>query len=289
MPFDSDTGNTHTETCDHCHLPLPDDEIISSNINGKELYFCCYGCKAVCETIYGSGMEGFYQRTNEAETLQPPPEIDAQLTVYDIDEVQAEFVDITQPVREIHLLVEGIHCAACVWLIEKRLSSINGVIEANVNLSAKKLHLKWNNQQIPLSEILQLLGQIGYAAVPFDPEAAEGQIKKQNREMLLRLGFAGFAAMNLMWISIALYAGADEGKYKDLFYWISMGLATPTLFYSGYPFFRGAITGLLNRHLTMDLPIAIGAAITYLYSCYAVISGSEQAHVYFVDWASSTR
>jgi len=84
-----------------------------------------------------------------------------------------------------------------------------------------------------------------------------------------------------MWISIALYAGADEGEYKNLFYWISLGLATPTLLYSGYPFFRGAITGLLNRHLTMDLPIAIGAGITYLYSCYVVITGSEYAHVYF--------
>ena len=274
--------STHPpEHCDHCHLPLPVDEIISSTINDKKLYFCCYGCKAVCETIYSSGMEGFYQRTNEGGMLQPPPEIDSQLEVYDIDEVQAEFVDITGDKREIHLLVEGIHCAACVWLIERQLSNTTGVIAANVNLSAKKLHLKWDNSQTKLSTILSVMGQIGYAAVPFDPEAAEGQIKKQNRELLFRLSFAGFAAMNLMWISIALYAGADEGEYKNLFYWISLGLATPTLVYSGYPFFRGAFTGLMNRHLTMDLPIAIGAGITYLYSCYAVIGGSEQAHVYF--------
>ncbi|MBE9526137.1 MAG: heavy metal translocating P-type ATPase, partial [Proteobacteria bacterium] len=196
--------STHLpEHCDHCHLPLPDDEIISSTINDKKLYFCCYGCKAVCETIYSSGMEGFYQRTNEGEMLQPPPEIDSQLEVYDIDEVQAEFVDITGDKREIHLLVEGIHCAACVWLIERQLSNTPGVIAANVNLSAKKLRLKWDNSQIQLSSILQIMGQIGYAAIPFDPEAAEGQIKKQNRELLFRLSFAGFAAMNLMWISIA--------------------------------------------------------------------------------------
>lgn len=267
--------------CDHCRLPLPDDEIISSTINGKELYFCCYGCKTVCETIYGSGMDGFYRRTPEGETLQPPPKIDSQLEVYDLDEIQQEFVDELGDIREIHLLVEGIHCAACVWLIERALSNQQGVVDANVNLSAKKLRLKWDQREVKLSAILHLLGRIGYAAVPYDPEAAEGQIKKQNRDLLLRLGFAGFAAMNLMWISIALYAGADEGKYKELFYWISLGLATPTLLYSGYPFFRGAITGLLNRHLTMDLPIAIGAGITYLYSCYAVFSASEQAHVYF--------
>lgn len=268
-------------TCDHCHLPLPEGEDITSNIKGKELHFCCFACKTVCETIYGAGMEGFYQRTNDGETLQPPPEIDSQLEVYDLDEVQSDFVDSLGDIREIHLLVEGIHCAACVWLIERRLSQLDGILDAYVNLSAKKLKVKWDNRKIQLSEILHILGQIGYAAVPYDPEAAEGQIKKANRQLLFRLGFAGFAAMNLMWISIALYAGADEGKFKELFYWLGFGLATPTLIYSGYPFFRGAITGLLNRHLTMDLPIAIGAAITYLYSCYVVLTGSEIAHVYF--------
>jgi len=226
-------------------------------------------------------MEGFYKRTPDNETLQPPPEIDSQLEVYDLDEVQGDFVDSLGDIREIHLLVEGIHCAACVWLIERRLAMVDGVMDAYVNLSAKKLKVKWDNRKIKLSRILQILGQIGYAAVPYDPEAAEGQIKKANRQLLFRLGFAGFAAMNLMWISIALYTGADEGKFKELFYWLGFGLATPTLIYSGYPFFRGAITGLLNCHLIMDLPIAIGATITYLYSCYVVISGSEIAHVYF--------
>ncbi len=245
------------------------------------MQFCCYSCKTVCETIYGAGMEGFYKRTPDNETLQPPPEIDSQLEVYDLDEVQGDFVDGLGDIREIHLLVEGIHCAACVWLIERRLAMVDGVMDAYVNLSAKKLKVKWDNRKIKLSRILQILGQIGYAAVPYDPEAAEGQIKKANRQLLFRLGFAGFAAMNLMWISIALYTGADEGKFKELFYWLGFGLATPTLIYSGYPFFRGAITGLLNCHLIMDLPIAIGATITYLYSCYVVISGSEIAHVYF--------
>ena len=272
---------SHSETCDHCHLPLPEGEKITATINDKEMQFCCYACKTVCETIYGAGMEGFYQRTPDNETLQPPPEIDSQLEVYDLVEVQGDFVDSLGDIREIHLLVEGIHCAACVWLIERRLAMVDGVLDAYVNLSAKKLKVKWDNRKIKLSRILQILGQIGYAAVPYDPEAAEGQIKKANRQLLFRLGFAGFAAMNLMWISIALYTGADEGKFKELFYWLGFGLATPTLIYSGYPFFRGAITGLLNRHLTMDLPIAIGATITYLYSCYVVISGSEIAHVYF--------
>ncbi|MFK5986200.1 MAG: heavy metal translocating P-type ATPase [Pseudomonadota bacterium] len=269
------------ENCDHCQLPLPVDGIITSTINDKQLHFCCNGCKMVCETIYGSGMEGFYRRTIDGETLQPPPEINAELEVYDLDEIQQDYVDNLGDIREIHLLVEGIHCAACVWLIEQQLAKETGVLNSLVNLSVKKLHLKWDNRKTKLSKILATLGQIGYAAIPYDPEAAEGQIRKQNRKLLLRLSFAGFAAMNLMWISIALYAGADAGKYKDLFYWLGFALATPTLLYSGYPFFRGAITGLLNRHMTMDLPIAIGASITYLYSCYVLFGNNDNAHVYF--------
>jgi Cu2+-exporting ATPase len=272
--------------CDHCKLPLPSGEKITSTINAKQFNFCCHGCKMVCETIYNSGMESFYRLTPDDETLQPPPEIDSQLAIYDLDEIQKEYIitlDNGQlgDLREIHLLVEGIHCAACVWLIENRLTKIKGVLNSSVNLSAKKLHLKWDNREIQLSKILHYLAKIGYSAVPFDPEVAEGKIKKQNRDLLLRLGFAGFAAMNLMWISIALYAGADDGDYKALFQWLGFSLATPTLLYSGYPFFRGAITGLINKHLTMDLPIAIGASITYLYSSYVVFSGSQIAHVYF--------
>lgn len=271
-----------TGNCYHCHLPLPPEgEEYKAEIKGEELKFCCNGCKSVCEAIYSSGMDGFYRRTSEETQLQPPPEIDSQLAMYDLDEVQEEFVNELTPVREIHLLVEGIHCAACVWLIENSLSKIEGILEANVNLSAKKLRLKWDNESIKLSQVLSQLGKIGYAAVPFDPEKAEGQIAKQNRQMLYRLGFAAFTAMNLMWISIALYAGADEGEYKALFQWLGFALSTPTLIFSAFPFFHSAITGLINRHLTMDLPIAIGASITYLYSCYVLFFNVELGDVYF--------
>jgi len=271
-----------TDSCFHCHLPLPPPgEEFSARINGDDLKFCCNGCKSVCEAIYANGMDGFYRRTNEETKLQPPPEVESQLAMYDLDEVQEEYTSDLGAIREIHLLVEGIHCAACVWLIENTLQKLEGVLEANVNLSAKKLRLKWDNEKVLLSQVLTKLGHIGYAAVPFDPEKAEGQLAKQNRQMLYRLGFAAFTAMNLMWISIALYAGADEGEYKALFQWLGFGLSTPTLIFSAFPFFQSAITGLLNRHLTMDLPIAIGASITYLYSCYVLFFNVGTGEVYF--------
>jgi len=227
-------------------------------IEGEPQQFCCPACQMVCSAIYDAGLEGFYDRTPDGTPLAPPPEAPKDLALYDLDEVQAEFVDELTREREISLLVEGIHCAACVWLIERSLGQLPGVLKVAVNLSGKRLAVRWDNAQVKLSQILAHLSHIGYAAVPYDPEVAEGQLKRQNRSMLFRMAFAGFSAMNLMWVSIALYSGADEGEFRNLFHWVGFALATPTLLYSGWPFFSGAWTGLRRLHLTMDLPITTG-------------------------------
>ncbi|MCU7809804.1 MAG: heavy metal translocating P-type ATPase, partial [Candidatus Thiodiazotropha sp. (ex Notomyrtea botanica)] len=269
------------QTCFHCSLPVPPHEEVEAEIEGEMQQFCCTGCKAVCQAIFSAGLEGFYQRTPEDACLAPPPEIPKELALYDLDEVQEEFVGGLEEERDIHLLIEGIHCAACVWLIEHTLNAMPGVVTAQVNLSGKRLHVKWHNGRLPLSQIIQRLGQIGYAAVPYDPEVAEGALKKQNRHLLYRMAFAAFGMMNLMWISIALYAGANQGEFRSLFHWVGFALATPVLLYSGYPFYKGAWSGLKNFHLGMDLPIAIGASITYLYSVYVTLSGSVVGEVYY--------
>ncbi|MDH5572569.1 MAG: heavy metal translocating P-type ATPase [Gammaproteobacteria bacterium] len=270
--------------CFHCGLPLPDKNPFVETIKGQEREFCCYGCQSVCKVIYDAGLEGFYQRTPEGSLLAPPPETPKDLGFYDLDEVQSEFVtklDVSAEARDIHLLVEGIHCAACVWLIERTLLRMDGVMSCNVNLSGKRLHLRWDNSRIRLSNILRRLADIGYAAVPYDQEAAEGALKDQNRALLFRMAFAGFAMMNLLWISIALYSGADKGEFRSLFQWVGFALATPTLFYSGWPFLKGAMTGLRQGHLGMDLPIAIGASTTYLYSIYVMLGYTRTGEVYY--------
>ena len=266
--------------CFHCSLPLPEQDF-TADIQGETRHFCCFGCQSVCEAIYAAGMEGFYQRTPEGVLLEPPPPPPQDLGLYDLEEVQAEFVREIGQEREIHLLVEGIHCAACVWLIEHSLNKLPGVLSARVNLSAKRLLLRWDNDRIKLSEILAALARVGYAATPFDPEAAEGILKKQTRDLLFRITFAGFTMMNLLWISIALYAGADEGEYRSLFHWLGFALATPTLFYSGWPFLKGAWTSVRTGHLGMDLPIAIGATVTWAYSSWVTFLDLPDHQVYF--------
>ena len=267
--------------CYHCGLPVAKVGHVYAELAGKKRIFCCLGCQTACTAIYDAGLQGFYQKIAENKALAPPPPLPSELASYDLDEVQADYVTSHNQYRTIHLLVDGIHCIACVWLIEKMLRSEKGVIAADVNLTAKRLRLKWDSSNTTLSHIIHALAQIGYAATPFNPEEAEGALAKRHRYLLYRMAFAGFAMMNLLWVSIALYAGADQGQFRTWFYWISLILATPTLFYSGYPFLSQALSGLKRKVLTMDLPIAIGALATYSYSCYVLLAATDTGAIYF--------
>ena len=270
-----------TDGCFHCGLPITAGASYHAGLNGVERDFCCLGCQSVCAAIFKAGLKGYYQRTPEGVLLAPPPEPPKDIEIYDLDEVQQEFITCSGDLRDIHLLVEGIHCPACVWLIERGLQREPGVQSANVNLAAKRIHLRWDSKRNKLSNLIRALAKIGYAAVPYDSENAEGVIKKTNRSMLFRLFFAGFAMMNLIWISIALYSGANKGEFREFFHWMGFALATPTLLYAGYPFYRGAIGGLRVWRLTMDLPIAIGLSVTYAYSTYITVTANKIGEVYF--------
>ncbi len=267
--------------CYHCGLPVEKLGSFIAKVANKDHDFCCFGCQTVCQTIHDAGLQSFYQKTPEGKNLAPPPLLPTELASYDLDEVQSDYVDKLGDIRTISLLVEGIHCAACVWLIEHSLAKQQAVVSAEVNLTSKRLRLKWDNRLSSLSTFLLALGDIGYAAIPFDPDTAEGALVRRHRSLLYRMAFAGFAMMNLMWISIALYSGADQGEFKNWFHWVSFLIATPTLLYAGYPFLRNAVIGLRRRYLTMDLPIAIGAVATYSYSTFITATGSIHGHVYF--------
>jgi Cu2+-exporting ATPase len=275
--------NTHLAHagCFHCSLEIPSDVHFHSPLDGAERNFCCFACQSVCLAIYEAGLQGYYQRTPDGILLAPPPTPPKDVEMYDLEDVQQEFVTGKDEDRHAHLLVEGIHCAACVWLIERGMMRIPGVFSANVNLAGKRLHLRWDNQRVKLSTIINQLAKIGYSGVPYDPEAAEGSMKRANRAMLFRLFFAGFAMMNLTLISIALYSGAGSGQFRSFFHWMGCALATPTLLYSAFPFFKGAWSGLRNLRLTMDLPIAIGLSVTYIYSVYITLSPYAVGEVYF--------
>ena len=277
----NDAGLLAHAGCFHCGLPIAADADYHCGLGGETRDFCCFACQSVCAAIYGAGLEGYYQRTPQGTLLAPPPLPPKDMEMYDLDEVQQDFISCQGDVRDIHLLVEGIHCAACVWLIERSLMRVPGVLAANVNLTGKRLHLRWDNKRVKLSTFIRELSKIGYAGIPYDTESAEGALKRANRAMLYRLFFSGFTMMNMFLISVALYSGANDGQFRDFFHWMGFALATPTLLYAGYPFFKGAWSGLRNARLTMDLPIVIGLSVTYGYSFYVTASRSGIGEVYF--------
>lgn len=281
LPLSGATSSENVGGCFHCGLPADEPGRFELEINGVTRKFCCPACRAVCHAIHESGLEGFYERIPASRPMAPPPEPDADLSMYNLDDVQSEFIAELGEHRSINLLVEGIHCPACVWLIERSLGSLPGVLEARVNLSGRRLLLSWDNGRLHLSQVLARLGEIGYVAVPFNPELVEGNLWRRNRTLLLRMAFAGFSAMNLMWISIALYSGADDSEFRTLFHWVGFALSTPVLLFSGSPFLRNAWLGVKSLYLTMDLPIAIGAVVTWGYSVYVTVSATAVGEVYY--------
>lgn len=270
-----------THSCFHCGQPIADGALVERSIAGESKNFCCHGCAGACEAIYEAGLSSFYEKADQDDERQPVPVMPKDLAMFDHDEVQSQFVDIAKPIREIELMAEGIHCAACVWLIEHRLAKEAGVLSAYVNFTTRRIRLKWNNNLIQLSRILQILGELGYASQPYDPQLSQQALEKYNKGLLYRFAFASFAMMNIMWISISLYFGADDSEYQAFFHWVALALATPTLLYSGQPFFIGAWQAIRGRRLGMDISISLGILTTYCYSLYVTFVPESGGSVYF--------
>ncbi|KUJ72642.1 heavy metal translocating P-type ATPase [Thiomicrospira sp. WB1] len=269
-------------SCFHCGQPALKASQVIQPIQGESQVFCCHGCAGVCEAIHEAGMEGFYRRTPEGELLSPPPPPTPNADFYDYDEVQSQFVTSLDSRRSITLMSEAIHCAACIWLIEHTLAKLDGVLMAKVNFTNKQIKIRWDNERIQLSDIIHALNRIGYDATPYDASASEEAYRKANRDLLYRLGFAGFAMMNVMWFAVALYAGADEDpEFRHYFHWVQWVIATVTLIYSGKPFWRGAWQSLKARNVGMDVSITLGILTTYFYSFWVTIDPTHSGDVYF--------
>jgi len=268
-----------SNACFHCGLEVTSRNRIQMNIDQTPQDFCCVGCASVCQTIHQSGLGEFY--TQQTSSVLPAVALEYPLEFYDAPAFQQPFLE-SAPSGEniITLISDTIHCAACVWLIEKAIGSLAGVNWVRANLTDKRIRLSWSDGDIQLSQIMQRLADLGYSAMPFEQNIAEQLANKSNRAMLYRIGFAAFTMMNLLWISVALYTGASEGKYHQYFQWLGFALATPTLFYSGFGL-KSAYNGLRNGLMNMDVPISIGALTTYFYSVYVLLGFSTKGEVYF--------
>lgn len=273
--------------CFHCGLPVPAGASYDVLVEGRLQPMCCQGCKAVASAIIEGGMGEFYKyRTRRSATARElVPEFLRQTKVYDNEKLQKSFVRSIQEdgrsIREADLILEGIVCAACIWLNERHIAALPGVRAVLVNYTTHRAHVQWDNEQIQLSDILQAISAIGYLAHPYDPGRQQQLLEQERRNQLKRLGLAGVLGMQVMMIAVALYFGAFSGieeDFKRFFYWISLGLTLPVLLYSASPFYKAAVRDIKQRQAGMDVPVALGISIAFTGSVYATFTGYGEVY-----------
>ncbi|MDX1809444.1 MAG: heavy metal translocating P-type ATPase [Sulfurospirillaceae bacterium] len=268
--------------CDHCHLEFDEKVLIKdSSFEDSTKYFCCKGCQGVFHLLKSEGLDDFYKRVGNTE-LEPPKEDLGEVEKFDLEGFNKKYIKNKDGFYEIYLIIEGIHCSACVWLNEKVLHQKDGIVEASINQTNNKAKIVWDPDTIKLSEIILTIRNIGYNAYPYDPSMQEIQANSTRRDYYARLLVGVFTTMNIMWIAIAQYAGYFTGmklEIKNILNFAEFVLATPTLFYTGSVYFKGAYYGIKNKYVNMDILVATGATSAYIYSLYAMFS--QKGEVYF--------
>ncbi|MEA3418948.1 MAG: heavy metal translocating P-type ATPase [Campylobacterota bacterium] len=268
--------------CTHCNLEFDEEVMIREKEGDKQLYFCCKGCQGVYHLLNEEGLGTFYDKLGDIQ-LQPAMQISEDLEKFDLEGFKNKYIKTHEDgLQEINLIIEGIHCSACVWLNEKVLHKTDGIIEASINYTNNKAKVVWDPEVIKLSKIIETVRSIGYNAYPYDPKLQEERAVKMRKDYYSRILVGVFGTMNIMWIAIAHYAGYFTGmkqEFKDILNVAEFILATPVLFYSGWIFFRGAWYGYKNRVVNMDTLVTSGALSAYLYSIYAMVT--QRGEVYF--------
>ncbi len=273
------------ELCYHCGEQVPAGVKLAIDIGGEARPMCCPGCRAVAGLISSSGLGNFYQQRtafNERPQQQDSTTLE-QYLIYDDPELAASFTTIDEDgLHNASLLLAGITCAACTWLIEQSMSRLPGVERALVNLQQSRLDIRFDPARLPLSEIFVRVENLGYRPRPFQTSTARLQMAEEYRTELRRLAVAGLGMMQVGMFAIALHAGDIQGieaGYQGLLRWVSLLVASFIVFYSARPFFSTAWRHLKVGTLVMDLPVALAIGLAWLASTWATVSGSGQ--VYF--------
>ncbi|MFM5754095.1 heavy metal translocating P-type ATPase [Aeromonas veronii] len=268
--------------CFHCGETVPANSGYSLEIKGIVRPMCCPGCQAVAETIMECGLASYYDhRTAPGTKGDLVPEELAALTHYDLAEVQQDFVTDSGTLREIQLTVEGLTCAACAWLIERHLMTLGGLRYINVNTTTHRARIKWDPDQLSLSDILKGFAQIGYRAYPFQTHQQEALYAKEVRSYMFRLALAGLGSMQVMMCAVALYMDlfiSVEDEFMVYFKWISLLLSTPIMIYSAQPFYVGAWRSLKQGHLSMDVSVSLALIGAFIASMWATVFNTGEVY-----------
>ena len=266
--------------CSHCGLDVPPGLIE----DGAEHQFCCGGCRSVYSIINAGGLTDYYGMRRSLEKKRA--RVNAEPTRYDAfdDPSFVERYTRTQDDGSVEatLVLEGLHCAACVWLSEHLPRVVPGVLHASVSFTRARVEVRWDPAKASLATVARGLHELGYPASPPRAGAAEEARRVDARRQLVRIGVAGAIAGNVMLVSIALYAGVFDGieeRFFTLFRWIAAGLTLLSLAWPGRVFFRGAINAIRTRTAHLDLPIGLALAVGAAWGLANTVRGTGE--IYF--------
>jgi Cu2+-exporting ATPase len=252
-----------TTACAHCSAPCADGA-----------RFCCTGCEGAHALIRGLGLERFYARL---EGTAPKPDPNAPR--HDL----AARARTEGRTYTLELMVGGITCAACCWLIEQVLAREPDVTWARVALSTRRLTIRWRGPAARANAFGARIGALGFAVAPFDPSCLAAGDAAEARELLRAMGIAAFATMNVMLVAVAVWVGHATGDMgpatRDLMHWLAALIALPAVAVAGMPFFRPAVAALRSGRASLDLPITLGVLATCVMSLSETIRGGP--HAYF--------
>lgn len=267
-------------SCTHCGLPVPR----ARQRAGEAEQFCCDGCVTVHSLLAQGGLLDYYQ---ERERVAP----EAKAATVS-DRSYSDFDDAA--FRELYcrklsgdfvsaeLFLEGVHCAACVWLVERLPRLLPGVAESRLDITRQVAHITWDDRQLSLSRVAKTLDSLGYAPHARAGQGPSAEHTRQRRTLLGKLAVAGAAAGNAMLMAFALYGGMFanmERQYLELFRWGSLLMAVPAVFWSGSVFHRGAWAALRTRTPHMDLPVSLGILTGFGWGAYNTWRGHGE--IYF--------
>ncbi|MBC7453769.1 MAG: heavy metal translocating P-type ATPase [Massilia sp.] len=262
--------------CFHCGLPSPTGSAWAVCIDGAMQPMCCPGCEAVAQAIVDTGFSEYY-RTRESfgATGVGNAGVPAQLMLYDADPLLSAPVAGADACEAV-FSVEGIRCAACVWLIERCLARVAGVESAQMNVATERLSVRWNPAACKPSAIIAALRAVGYAAYPYEALRHGAAQEKARKRLFRQLFVAGLAMMQVMMYALPAYIAEDGTMDADmhaLMRWASLLLTAPAVLYSAQPFFIGAWRSLRQRMLGMDVPVALGIGAATVASVAATVRG----------------
>jgi Cu2+-exporting ATPase len=265
--------------CFHCGQPVPASAHWHVRIADQDRAMCCPGCAAIAQTIVDIGQASYY-RERGGFAAAPGGGADAGSALVPaalaLPEDDPNIVD-DGDARETTLMVEGIRCAACVWLIESRLRQVDGVQQACLNVATERLFVRWHKDKTTAAALLEAVRGIGYDARPYDTARHDAQLQKASRTLGRQLFVAGLSMMQVMMYVAPEYMAGDDGTLDaamtSLMRWASLLLTLPAIAYSAQPFLQGAWASLKARALGMDVPVALGILAAFIGSAVSTVRG----------------